>query len=425
MDNHLEDILNFENGVLLSKADNKILFLTFCFEFQNYIEALNNKEPYWITHLPIQLDASCNGFQHLALLIDDLALSNELNMNDSNSMDSPNDFYQFIALKIKNLFSSKLYEHQQGKSTLSPEDVESYRKLASVDIYRTLIKKSVMTIPYNVSAGSSLEYLKENFYRERKPKTSIVKDKDYYIYKLKSDHPNPVIFTELDLKNLRKALSFVIFVDYPKLRALSIYLKLIAKVSNTLQIPIPWILPTGLEINQQFYNKEIIKVKPFTYTKNLLNLSVLDKKNFNRNKQRIALMPNLVHSLDAASLCLVIVNYFKENENVNFYSIHDCFAVPCNKVNNLIGLLKSAYCIIYSNSKYLLEFDSNFRSTIIKFYGKDAISFDDTKGTLILNLKNGIIKLKYPSIQSVIDINSSNINFKNSNYIIQDRKSVV
>jgi len=63
-------------------------------------------------------------------------------------------------------------------------------------------------------------------------------------------------------------------------------------------------------------------------------------------------MPNLVHSLipDAASLCLVIVNYFKQINNINFYSIHDCFAVPCNKVNNLIGLLKIAYCIIYTDN---------------------------------------------------------------------------
>lgn len=61
-------------------------------------------------------------------------------------------------------------------------------------------------------------------------------------------------------------------------------------------------------------------------------------------------MSNLVYSLDAASLCLVIVNYFKQIENVNFYFIHDCFAIPCNKVNNFIGLLKNDYYIIYSNS---------------------------------------------------------------------------
>jgi DNA-directed RNA polymerase len=53
-----------------------------------------------------------------------------------------------------------------------------------------------------------------------------------------------------------------------------------------------------------------LKIKPFVYTKNLLNLTVLNKNQF--KKIKFALMPNLVHSLDAASLCLVIVNYFKK-----------------------------------------------------------------------------------------------------------------
>jgi DNA-directed RNA polymerase len=44
-------------------------------------------------------------------------------------------------------------------------------------------------------------------------------------------------------------------------------------------------------------------------------------------------MPNLVHSLDSASLDLVIENYFKENENKKFDSIHDCFAVLCNNLS--------------------------------------------------------------------------------------------
>ena len=279
-----------------------------------------------------------------------------------------------------------------------------------------------MTIPYNASTSSIIEYIKENFDKQRNPNFSEIsntgKDKEYYIYKLKSDLPIPVIFTELDFKNLRKALNFVIFVDYPKLTALAEYLKGVAKISNTLKIPIPWILPTGLVINQQFYDKKTLKVKPFIYTKNLINLTVLNKKKFNENKQKIALMPNLVHSLDAASLCLVIINYFKQIDNVNFYSIHDCFSVPCNKVNNLIGLLKTAYCIIYSDSKYLLEFDSNFRSTIIKLYGKDAVSFNDKEGKIIINFKNDTISLKYPSINSVIDSKTSKINLNLSNYLI-------
>ena len=64
-----------------------------------------------------------------------------------------------------------------------------------------------------------------------------------------------VVFNELDFKHLRDALNIVIFIDYPKLSSLLNYLKDFAKVSNSLKIPIPWIFPTGLVVNQQFYKK--------------------------------------------------------------------------------------------------------------------------------------------------------------------------
>jgi DNA-dependent RNA polymerase len=75
VDNNINNIENFENGILISKAENKLLFIAFCFEFSNYLNSLKNNLAYFITHLPIQLDASCNGFQHLTFLIGDLALS--------------------------------------------------------------------------------------------------------------------------------------------------------------------------------------------------------------------------------------------------------------------------------------------------------------------------------------------------------------
>lgn len=55
-------------------------------------------------------------------------------------------------------------------------------------------------------------------------------------------------------------------------------------------------------------------------------------------------MPNLVLSLDAASLALLIDIYFRKEATNNFYSIHDCFAVTCNIVNYMVQLLKLSYC---------------------------------------------------------------------------------
>jgi hypothetical protein len=84
-------------------------------------------------------------------------------------MDKPKDFYNFIAFKVKNFFDKKLEESQAGKLVLSPEDKECSKKLAKLEIYRVLIKKAVMTIPYNASASSIIEYIKENLDKKRNP----------------------------------------------------------------------------------------------------------------------------------------------------------------------------------------------------------------------------------------------------------------
>lgn len=58
-----------------------------------------------------------------------------------------------------------------------------------------------------------------------------------------------------------------------------------------------------------------MKVKPFIYTKNKLNLNRINRNKCKDRKQKVALMPNLVHSLDTASLCIVRINYFNQ-ENI-------------------------------------------------------------------------------------------------------------
>ena len=79
-----EEILNFTNGVLLSKAENKFLFIAFCFEYRNYYNNLVLGKSFYYSNFPIQLDATCNGYQHLAMLIEDENLLNLLNLDESN-----------------------------------------------------------------------------------------------------------------------------------------------------------------------------------------------------------------------------------------------------------------------------------------------------------------------------------------------------
>jgi hypothetical protein len=283
-------------------------------------------------------------------LIDDVSLSKELNLDNSSWKYMPKDFYTFVGYKVKEFFINKLNDPD---ANLSEEEKASYSKLSLLNMFRNLIKYAIMTMPYNASALTIVDSMKESFeklpnpnynyesfpakldiYKKSKDSAGsspIVSDNKkkkkealklpakgladwVYVYRLKSD-PS-IIFTELDFQNLRKALNNAIYNDYPKFSALLDYLKTIADISNKLKIPIPLILPTGLVVQQQFYATEKLKVKPFIYTKNMLNLTTINKNKCNDRKQKVALMPNLVHSLDAASLCIVINNYFNQEKFV-------------------------------------------------------------------------------------------------------------
>ena len=153
-----DNIINFENGILINQAEFKLLFISFCFEYKNYILSKNNDKYYFVTHLPIQLDATCNGFQHISMLGIDEILLPELNIKKASNYDVPDDFYSFIAILIK----GKLYELINDLN-LPKTDKIRYERLYNLDIHRNIIKKCIMTIPYNTTHLQGIKYLRENF----------------------------------------------------------------------------------------------------------------------------------------------------------------------------------------------------------------------------------------------------------------------
>jgi DNA-directed RNA polymerase len=144
-------------------------------------------------------------------------------------------------------------------------------------------------------------------------------------------------------------------------------------------------------------------------------------------------MPNLIHSLDAASLSLLIDKYFNNNKN-NIFAIHDCFATTCNNMQFVIDSLKEVYISIYSEKVYIKELDENMRNHI-KTTIDDNFSVTKTdkkikskskknneansKNVFTLIKNNKVIELVYPDISEILD-NKYDISdyIKNSSYII-------
>lgn len=114
---------------------------------------------------------------------------------------------------------------------------------------------------------------------------------------------------EKDFSVLSKSIETVLYTEFPKLVDFNYYLKDVANICYKLNMPITWTLPSGLKVNQSYVDSHNIRIKPFIHRKNSISLKFPNLKQLNKNKQFRALMPNLIHSLDAASLAL-LVNYF-------------------------------------------------------------------------------------------------------------------
>lgn len=337
------DIINFHNGTLLKKAKESLLFLAFCIEYKRYDKFINDDTLIeFKTYLPIQLDATCNGFQHLSLLSQESKLYVELNL--TNKASRPKDFYTFLLHKLLSVIKSKL---EQG---MISEGKASYERLNSFIWERSHVKKIIMTIPYNSSISSMKKYLIEEL-------TFVGYDTDIKCNWYSQNNNNKTLINTDDVALLINIIKNIIKTDFTKIDNLVKYLRNVAKLCNACNLPIFWSLPSGLKIYQSYLETKSISISPFTYTKAKLNIKVTNKDKFDQNKQIRALMPNLIHSLDAHSMTDLYYRFNKKFGRSEFFSVHDCFGTTIDKVESLKNLLVYVYLDLYSDNSYLEKFD--------------------------------------------------------------------
>lgn len=121
-------------------------------------------------------------------------------------------------------------------------------------------------------------------------------------------------------------MTSIIFDDCEKIKKLTKYLKNVAKLFNALNLPITWNLPSGLKVNQSYLCTDSKEVQPFSYSKTKLALNRVVKNKYDHKRQVRFFMPNLIHLLDANSLCTFYQIFSIRLTNPQFYSVHDCFA---------------------------------------------------------------------------------------------------
>lgn len=435
VENNIKNILNYDNGILLSKAKDKLLFLSFCLEYKRYFDFYHDEDlETFYTYLPVQLDATCNGFQHMALLSNKTELFEELNLTTNSSQ--PKDFYNFLLHKVKDILCEKVDNgiefddstNSKPKRKVKPlyskskvnrldkssgfnmivsnvnnlsvdskvknlkvdsnligegEELEdskgSYVRLKEFIWDRQLLKKAIMTIPYNSTQFTQVVYIKDSLIEEEINGEWWYHDKSNKSIKISTK----------DIFLLIKIISNIVFKDYPKISKMSQYLKNVSKLMSALSLPIYWYLPNGLNVYQSYLEVKSTTISPFTFSKVRLNINIPNDTLLDSRKQSLALMPYLIHSLDATSLSLLYNNLCFIYKDIQFYSVHDCFGITFDKVPTLKVILASIYTEIYCDDNYLKKFDNN----ILDFITSSTNSIIDRKNRLVILPNEDIFEL--------------------------------
>jgi hypothetical protein len=129
------------------KAAKPWRFLAACFEWNRY----RSNPRYFTTHLPVTIDGTCNGLQHIAALRLNSHLATETNLAPS---EEPHDIYRTIADQLKGVLER---EKQAGEE-------KAIQWLKHVEIDRDVCKSAVMTTPYGVTqTGMAGQLFEEDF----------------------------------------------------------------------------------------------------------------------------------------------------------------------------------------------------------------------------------------------------------------------
>jgi DNA-directed RNA polymerase len=393
VEDNINKIINLDSDLIFS-ASEPLLFLACCFELKGYYE--NPKT--FISKLPISNDATCNGLQHLSSMVQDTNLAIYVNICKSTKDEVPNDVYQYMVHKVNEKIKNTIREQ--------PE----YVMLKYLNIIREFIKRGLMTIPYGVTPRGIANQLKTDHFSLGKKidnkQTYVLKDNKFKNTEI------DVYFTYKEIFKLSQIIHSVLYDTFPTIKSLVEYLKEINSFLKKLTLLPIWLSPAGLIIEQKYVDMKEEKLNSsFLGRRRLLTILEPLKDKVNLRKQNQSIVPNIVHSFDAGNIAILVKQLLSNENYINLFTIHDCFATSANDVQLMKFQVRFAFMLLYSKKQFI-EAYHEFIINYIKNSGY-IVNCDETE--VVLSRKKS---LKIP-IKPVFEQNKDFIdNILGSEYFI-------
>lgn len=337
----------FDNRFWLT-AEKPWQALAFCFEWQGYVAQGFAYE----SHLPVQMDGTCNGLQNFsAMLLDEIGGA-AVNLVPS---DKPNDIYATVAevliRKLQEISAGcpeeitekvvKDKETKEDKTITVESDGSLARKWLAYGITRKVTKRPVMTLAYGAS---------EFGFREQVFTDTVTS------WKQAAGEAFPFEGTGF---NAASFLGLLIWDCVGEVvvaaRGAMDWLQAVAKIAAKESLPVIWNTPTGLKVMQEYTTSEQKRLE-LTFQKVRMRLSIdVASKKIDKRKQGSGISPNWVHSMDAAHMQLTVARCHAEGIR-SFSLIHDSYGTHAGNSWALAQFLREEFVKMYGDHDVLAEF---------------------------------------------------------------------
>ena len=351
----ISDFINNPLDVDAPEADTAFTLLQAGLALQ---EALALPDPtQYVCHVPVAMDATCSGLQHLSALTRDPIGAYYTNLTD-NGTDIKSDIYMRVAEladKTKGKHSTRQVKTPDGVVTKQDVVLSTYWK--DTPISRTLAKNPCMTFVYGSTLLSTVDTIALNM--SDAGMACITADDGTVLYNL-SALAMPV----------GRALRQGVEDTVPMSSTIMKYLQNLVRKHK--EHCMQWVTPVGVPVVNWAEGSQLKRVSINSMGVTVIQLVVRDNK-YNTRAASNGVVPNFVHSMDGAHLCMAI-NAF----DGSILPIHDSFSTHASDVASMHSVLRETFITMYT------EYNIN------SFLEYNAISKEDycppEQGLLNLNL---------------------------------------
>jgi len=255
------------------------------------------------TGLCVATDATCSGLQILAGLARDKRTAQLVNVLPA---ERPQDAYKVVADVAKRN---------------CPNHIQ-------VVMDRKVVKRTVMTIPYNAKPYSNRSYIR-----------TALAEKDVEISK--ED-------LTITVQAVRDAMQTVV----PGPMAVMKWIEdEVAKAIKRGIIELEWVTPSGFVVKQRIMKKKVEVFDLQLLGRCQLKVATEDKNEIDKCRHKAATAPNLIHSLDASLLHLGTIRF-----NNPIALIHYSVLCRATDMDELSRIVRETYMELFAERDYLTDF---------------------------------------------------------------------